>query len=323
VTHKVSCIGQAFDVSLRAFVPMRLVLVFCTLLGLAGAAQAPLGFVFLNGARIAGEHSANRACNAICTRSPLLTKAWLSAVPGHTGAVRRAGRAKPHIFQLLAVDSIAEEQDEWNSWAMMKETAEEGSDDGRLQHEADEGLRRMQLHGNLQDTVVDPVLKEVDEWDSWATMKDTAEKGSDGLQQLHGNLQDAAESEEDEETDAASQKKQGRVSRYLQEADSRKEVEALKEHLALKDSAVEESNVALEDDPRAVHVPAAMNTASDDSSELLGSAFGQMGLSVELCRALKEMNINTPTPIQKASLPVSLAGESVLLCAETGSGKSR
>jgi superfamily II RNA helicase len=171
--------------------------------------------------------------------------------------------------------------------------------------------------------VVDPILKEVDEWDSWATMKDTAEKGSDGLQQLHGNLQDAAESEEDEETDAASQKKQGRVSRYLQEADSRKEVEALKEHLALKDSAVEESNVALEDDPRAVHVPAAMNTASDDSSELLGSAFGQMGLSVELCRALKEMNINTPTPIQKASLPVSLAGESVLLCAETGSGKSR
>lgn len=48
----------------------------------------------------------------------------------------------------------------------------------------------------------------------------------------------------------------------------------------------------------------------------------QMGLSVELCRALADMNINTPTAIQKASLPVSLAGESVLLCAETGSGKS-
>lgn len=48
----------------------------------------------------------------------------------------------------------------------------------------------------------------------------------------------------------------------------------------------------------------------------------QMGLPVELCRALAAQNINTPTPIQKASLPVSLAGESVLLCAETGSGKS-
>lgn len=47
-----------------------------------------------------------------------------------------------------------------------------------------------------------------------------------------------------------------------------------------------------------------------------------MGLSVELCRALAAMNIQTPTAIQKASLPVSLAGESVLLCAETGSGKS-
>ena len=48
----------------------------------------------------------------------------------------------------------------------------------------------------------------------------------------------------------------------------------------------------------------------------------QMGLPIELCRALASMNIITPTPIQKASLPVSLAGESVLLCAETGSGKS-
>jgi superfamily II DNA/RNA helicase len=47
-----------------------------------------------------------------------------------------------------------------------------------------------------------------------------------------------------------------------------------------------------------------------------------MGLPIELCRALATMNINTPTPIQRASLPVSLAGESVLLCAETGSGKS-
>ena len=47
-----------------------------------------------------------------------------------------------------------------------------------------------------------------------------------------------------------------------------------------------------------------------------------MGLPVELCRALAAMNIHTPTAIQKASLPVSLAGESVLLCAETGSGKS-
>ena len=76
----------------------------------------------------------------------------------------------------------------------------------------------------------------------------------------------------------------------------------------------------LEADPRAVHTAA--DTALDDTALLQGTAFGQMGLSVELCRSLADMNIHTPTPIQRESLPVSLAGESVLLCAETGSGKS-
>jgi len=82
------------------------------------------------------------------------------------------------------------------------------------------------------------------------------------------------------------------------------------------------SKPAPEDDPRAVHVPAEEAAFQDDTSILQNSIFGQMGLPVELCRALKDMNINTPTAIQSASLPVSLAGESVLLCAETGSGKS-
>jgi superfamily II DNA/RNA helicase len=121
---------------------------------------------------------------------------------------------------------------------------------------------------------------------------------------------------------------------------------------------LKDSEPVLEDDPRAVHVPA--DAMTNDDAILQSTIFGQvtddtgtdaclpparngaackpsadnlnlplcmlcvpqMGLSVELCRALADMNINTPTPIQRASLPVSLAGESVLLCAETGSGKS-
>eukprot|EP00802_Teleaulax_amphioxeia_P010817 Tamp_10847.p1 GENE.Tamp_10847~~Tamp_10847.p1 ORF type:complete len:630 (-),score=160.80 Tamp_10847:97-1788(-) len=97
------------------------------------------------------------------------------------------------------------------------------------------------------------------------------------------------------------------------------EVAELPEALSAPAAATAASSApALEDDPRAVHVPA----VEDETSILQGSAFGQMGLPIELCRALASMNIHTPTPIQKASLPVSLAGESVLLCAETGSGKS-
>lgn len=109
----------------------------------------------------------------------------------------------------------------------------------------------------------------------------------------------------------------------LEDSDSEEsmddEVAELPEALSAPAAATAASSApALEDDPRAVHVPA----VEDETSILQGSAFGQMGLPIELCRALASMNIHTPTPIQKASLPVSLAGESVLLCAETGSGKS-
>jgi superfamily II DNA/RNA helicase len=39
------------------------------------------------------------------------------------------------------------------------------------------------------------------------------------------------------------------------------------------------------------------------------TVFGNMGLLPELCKALSDMKITTPTTIQEASLPLSLAGE--------------
>ncbi|KAJ1482645.1 P-loop containing nucleoside triphosphate hydrolase protein [Baffinella frigidus] len=68
-------------------------------------------------------------------------------------------------------------------------------------------------------------------------------------------------------------------------------------------------------DPRTVYMPA-------DDNASVQSAFARYGLIPELCDALTQMGIVEPTNIQAQSLPVSLAGESVLLCAETGSGKS-
>lgn len=47
-----------------------------------------------------------------------------------------------------------------------------------------------------------------------------------------------------------------------------------------------------------------------------------IGLLPTLCKALSEMGISVPTEIQKESLPTAITGESVLLCAETGSGKT-
>jgi len=77
---------------------------------------------------------------------------------------------------------------------------------------------------------------------------------------------------------------------------------------------IEDRNEA-EVDARAVFVPA-------DDHPSTQSAFASYGLIPELCDALAGMRIIEPTSIQAQSLPVSLAGESVLLCAETGSGKS-
>ena len=47
-----------------------------------------------------------------------------------------------------------------------------------------------------------------------------------------------------------------------------------------------------------------------------------MGLCEPLLRALAEAQHVTPTPIQRAALPLVLAGDDVIACAQTGSGKT-
>ena len=252
-----------------------------------GAAHArPLGFV---GAARLGTGPALRRAGATCAYRaayPPVLHRPAAALPGAVAAVR--ARPAARLLSLYAVGADGKDEDEWNSYAMLEDSdSEESMDD---------------------------------------------------------------------------------------------EVAELPEALSAPAAATAASSApALEDDPRAVHVPA----VEDETSILQGSAFGQvraqsaalrrpfpfqsvarpadrtpfsrvrflaralsppcalalppprpcapapgrnnqtqMGLPIELCRALASMNIHTPTPIQKASLPVSLAGESVLLCAETGSGKS-
>ncbi len=52
------------------------------------------------------------------------------------------------------------------------------------------------------------------------------------------------------------------------------------------------------------------------------SGFGDLGLSPRLVRAAGELGYAQPTPVQQAAIPAALAGQDLLACADTGSGKT-
>lgn len=102
---------------------MRRVLVVCTLLGAAGAAVAPpqaLGFA-LSGA---GAHLGTRrtsVCSPIGARAAQARRGIATLPFGVSG---RAGRSAGVFLRLLAVHAGVNDQDEWDSWAMLKDTAD-------------------------------------------------------------------------------------------------------------------------------------------------------------------------------------------------------
>jgi ATP-dependent RNA helicase RhlE len=51
-------------------------------------------------------------------------------------------------------------------------------------------------------------------------------------------------------------------------------------------------------------------------------SFQSLGLSTELLRAVSDQKYDTPTPIQRQTIPVILAGRDVLAVAQTGTGKT-
>src|SRR5580698_11095314 len=50
--------------------------------------------------------------------------------------------------------------------------------------------------------------------------------------------------------------------------------------------------------------------------------FSELGLSLELLRAVSDAGYTTPTPIQQQAIPVVVEGRDVLGCAQTGTGKT-
>ena len=51
-------------------------------------------------------------------------------------------------------------------------------------------------------------------------------------------------------------------------------------------------------------------------------SFDTLGLAPEIVRAVKAKNYETPTPIQAKAIPAVLAGQDVIGCAQTGTGKT-
>ncbi len=50
--------------------------------------------------------------------------------------------------------------------------------------------------------------------------------------------------------------------------------------------------------------------------------FTQFNLDPQLMKAIEALNYTTPTPVQLQALPVALQGDDIMVCAETGSGKT-
>eukprot|EP00698_Gefionella_okellyi_P022180 TRINITY_DN7311_c0_g2_i1.p1 TRINITY_DN7311_c0_g2~~TRINITY_DN7311_c0_g2_i1.p1 ORF type:complete len:555 (+),score=144.84 TRINITY_DN7311_c0_g2_i1:2-1666(+) len=50
--------------------------------------------------------------------------------------------------------------------------------------------------------------------------------------------------------------------------------------------------------------------------------FEQLGLNADLCKALLDMGITAPTPVQESVIPAILSGKDVIFAAQTGTGKT-
>ena len=51
-------------------------------------------------------------------------------------------------------------------------------------------------------------------------------------------------------------------------------------------------------------------------------SFEDLGLDVNILKALSEMGYEKPTPVQQATIPLTLSGRDVLGIAQTGTGKT-
>ncbi|PCJ64406.1 MAG: hypothetical protein COA58_13725 [Bacteroidetes bacterium] len=51
-------------------------------------------------------------------------------------------------------------------------------------------------------------------------------------------------------------------------------------------------------------------------------SFSKLGLSAPIVKAIQELGYTNPTPVQKRSIPIILAGRDIVATAQTGTGKT-
>ena len=74
-----------------------------------------------------------------------------------------------------------------------------------------------------------------------------------------------------------------------------------------------------------VHAATGANIAGTNDSPRSGaadSAFAPLGLSAELLRAITEAGYDQPTPVQARAIPAVIDGQDLMVCSQTGSGKT-
>ena len=67
---------------------------------------------------------------------------------------------------------------------------------------------------------------------------------------------------------------------------------------------------------------ATADTVAEEPETLDPTAFLALGISESLVRALMDLKIHTPTPVQAQAIPAALAGKDLLVSSQTGSGKT-
>lgn len=79
------------------------------------------------------------------------------------------------------------------------------------------------------------------------------------------------------------------------------------------------------DDPPPKRIKESSSPDEEDSSVTVkntAATFQDLGVIESLCDACTKLGYQTPTPIQKESIPLALQGRDIIGLAETGSGKT-
>ena len=76
------------------------------------------------------------------------------------------------------------------------------------------------------------------------------------------------------------------------------------------------------DNTKLNHSTNKLNHLADEAAQAASLGFSDLGVSASILEILKKLNLNTPTPIQRKTIPIAIAGQDLIGIAQTGTGKT-